>query len=275
MPAGVELAGDGLVANDRPSDELREQGNIEGDVDRVAVGPESPPVDVDDVGQAMEGEEGDSERKRDVGLRYRQSERRHHRREIAGDKIRVFEDRKDDEIAGDGDGERDPARRAVPVVDDQRGEEVEDDRENKDQDEARFTPGIEKEREQKRDDVLALDRRGQEVTSQEDGQEIEQERYRGKDHYRNACAELPDTYPAPGKDAIPASRSGLPRPAELLGAHPRRPVGAPPGTGRRKGESRSLRRFGGDVQARTLALVRVRGAAPGWLRSQRPHNNVE
>ena len=42
-PAGVQLAGDGLVANDRPRDQLRKQGDIEGDVDRVAVGPELPP----------------------------------------------------------------------------------------------------------------------------------------------------------------------------------------------------------------------------------------
>ncbi len=67
-PAGVQLPGDGLVANDWSRNQLREQGNVERDVDRVAIGPEPPAVDVDDVGEAMEGEKRDAERKRDVRL---------------------------------------------------------------------------------------------------------------------------------------------------------------------------------------------------------------
>ena len=139
----------------------------------------------------MEGEERDAERKGDIGLRQRQSERRQQRCEIAGDEIGVFEHREDEKISRHRDGERNSAGRALSFVNDQRGKEVEDDREQKDQDEARFSPGVEKEGEQQRDDILALDRRGEEIKSQKDRQEIEQERYRGKDHFRSACVELP------------------------------------------------------------------------------------
>ena len=176
-PARVELPGDGLVANDRPGDQLRKEGDIESDIDGIAVGSEPPPVDVDDVREAMEGEEGDAERQGDIGLRHHNSERPEQRREIAGDEIRIFEQRKDEKVARHRDGKRHPARRALSAIDDQRRKKVEDDREQKDQDEARFSPGVEKEREQERDDVFALDRRGEEIKSQKDRQEIEQERY--------------------------------------------------------------------------------------------------
>ena len=66
-PAHVELAGDGLVADDRARDELGKERDVERDVDRIAVGAEAAAVDVDDVGQAMEGEERDAERQFDIG----------------------------------------------------------------------------------------------------------------------------------------------------------------------------------------------------------------
>src|SRR5271170_7527402 len=157
----------------------------------------------------MEGEERDAERKGDIGLRQRQSERRQQRREIAGDEIGIFEHREDEKISRHRDGERDSAGCALSFVDDQRGKEVEDDREQKDQDEARLSPGIEKQGEQQRDDILALDRRGEEIKSHKDGQEIEQERYRGKDHFRSACVELPVSW----EGARRGRRSDLPVPA--------------------------------------------------------------
>ena len=54
----------------------------------------------------MEGEERDAERKGDIGLRQRQSERRQQRREIAGDEIGIFEHREDEKISRHRDGER-------------------------------------------------------------------------------------------------------------------------------------------------------------------------
>jgi hypothetical protein len=47
----------------------------------------------------MEGEEGDPERKMDIGRGHRQSERRQQTRQIGGDEIRIFEDREDEQTA--------------------------------------------------------------------------------------------------------------------------------------------------------------------------------
>ena len=41
LPALVELAGDGLVANDRAGDELGKERDVERDVDRIGVGAET------------------------------------------------------------------------------------------------------------------------------------------------------------------------------------------------------------------------------------------
>ena len=54
----------------------------------------------------MEGEEGDSERERDIGLRHCKPERRHELGEVAGDEIGIFEQREDEKIARHRNGER-------------------------------------------------------------------------------------------------------------------------------------------------------------------------
>ena len=75
LPALVELSGDGLVADDRAGDELGEEGDVERDVDRIAIGAEAAAVDVDDVAQAVEGEERDAERQLDVRMAEVEAER--------------------------------------------------------------------------------------------------------------------------------------------------------------------------------------------------------
>ena len=91
LAALVELAGDRLVADDRAGDELGKERNVERHVDRIAVGAEASPVDVDDVAEAVEGEERDAERQLDVGLAEVVAERLQERGEIGGDEIGVFE----------------------------------------------------------------------------------------------------------------------------------------------------------------------------------------
>ena len=188
LAALVELARDRLVADDRAGDELRKERDVERDVDRIAVGAEAAPVDVDDVGQAVEGEERDAERQLDVGLAEVVAERLQERGEIGGDEVRVFEDAEHEEIAGDREAERPLPARAGVAVDDDRRDIVEGDGEQEDQQEARLAPGVEDEREQQRDDVLADDGRRQDVTGDENRQEIEKERDRGKHHARIAFA---------------------------------------------------------------------------------------
>ena len=190
-PTEVQLASDGLVANDRPRDQLRKEGNIERDVDRIAVGPETPPVDVDDVGEAVEGEERDPKRKVDIGRDNRQSERRDQTGEIGGDEIRVFEDAENEKISCHRDRQRDFARGALPIVDEQGGKEIEGDREQKDDDELRFSPCIEHQGEHQSQEIFAPDRRSDEIEGQKDRKEVEEESYRGKNHYRNAAPSSP------------------------------------------------------------------------------------
>ncbi len=164
LPALVELAGDGLVADDRAGDELGEERDVERDVDRIAVGAKAPAVHVDDVAQAVEGEERDAERQLDVGPAEVEPQRLHRVGEIGGDEIGVFEDAEREEIDGDGESQRPVAARALVAVDQDRRDIIEDDREQEDQQEARLAPGVEDEREEQRDDVLADHGRGQRVS---------------------------------------------------------------------------------------------------------------
>src|SRR3546814_2017663 len=65
--------------DDRPGDELREERDVEQEIDRRPRGRDGAAMDVDDVGDALEGEEGDADRQDD--LQERQLARHPHREE--------------------------------------------------------------------------------------------------------------------------------------------------------------------------------------------------
>ena len=182
LPALVELSRDRLVPDDRAGDELRKEGNVKRDVDRIAIGAEAPPVDVDDVGQAVEGEERDAERQLDVRMAEVIAERLQERGEIGGDEVGVFENAEHQEIARHGNTKRPFSARVDVAVDDDRRDVVEGNGEEENQEEARLAPRVEDEREQKRDDVLADDGWGEDIAGDENRQEIEKKRDRGKHH---------------------------------------------------------------------------------------------
>ena len=198
----------------------------------------------------MEGEERDPERQMDIGRRNRQSERRQQTGQIGGDEIRVFEDPEDQKISRHRDRQRHFAGGTLPIINGQGGKEVEDDREQKNDDELRLSPGIEHQGEHKSNEVFSPDRRGDEIESQKDRQEVEQEGYRRKNHYRNACAQpvriLRQRLPQKTRDG--SVRRGASRTPNN--------GGAAPGTSSRDDALArpSLRRFGGDVQAMWPAL---------------------
>ncbi len=104
LTALVELARDRLVADDRAGDELGKKRDVERHIDRVAIGAEAATIDVDDVAEAVEGEERDAERQLDVGVAEVVAERLQERGEIGGGEIGVFEDSEHEKIAGDGEG---------------------------------------------------------------------------------------------------------------------------------------------------------------------------
>src|SRR5262249_57271706 len=54
------------AAHDGPRDELREEGHEGGELERRAAGLQALVVDIDDVGQLLEGVEGDAERKQEM-----------------------------------------------------------------------------------------------------------------------------------------------------------------------------------------------------------------
>src|SRR5882672_1151495 len=63
MDAVADLAADVLEADDRARDQLREHGKVDGERQDVALGRGAAPVDIDQVGNRMEGVERDAGRK--------------------------------------------------------------------------------------------------------------------------------------------------------------------------------------------------------------------
>ena len=92
--------------HDRPGDEVWEEAQVDGRVDRLR-GRDKPPLDVDDVGDGLEREEADPDRQRDRQQGQRHPER--HRVERVGDVLReervVLEHRQRAEVEADGEGE--------------------------------------------------------------------------------------------------------------------------------------------------------------------------
>ena len=70
--AGLELSGNICVAHDRTCDQLREHGDVGGEVDVVALRRHIAAIDVDDIADDLEGIEADADRQRDLQKRDRQ-----------------------------------------------------------------------------------------------------------------------------------------------------------------------------------------------------------
>ena len=155
QPSRVELTGDRLVANDRSGDELGKQRDVQGDIDRIAIGLEAPPVYIDDVGHAVKGEERDPERKFDFRFPDAVAERDKQGIEIGGEEIGVFEHAENQQIAGHRAGERKFARPSAGAVNQNGGDVVECNGKKKDRQMPGFAPRIKYEGERQRNDILA------------------------------------------------------------------------------------------------------------------------
>ena len=91
----VDLLRDGGVAHDGTGDELREEGDVERELERVALHRGVAAVHVNDVAQALKGEEGDADGQRDL----RDGDgRAENRVQVLHEKARVFEYRQTAEI---------------------------------------------------------------------------------------------------------------------------------------------------------------------------------
>ena len=115
-----------MILDDRAGDELREEGDIEQELEEVPRPRFRIPVGVDHIAQTLEGEEADADGQQDPGHGEGGAKRGV---EVVQDKIGVLEDAEDAEVEHDGYGEhRFAAREATgqqyarQIVDQHRGE---------------------------------------------------------------------------------------------------------------------------------------------------------
>ena len=105
---GLELRQEIGSADDRPGDELREEGDVEEDVERRLLGRDFAAIDVDHIRDAVEGEEGDADREQD--LQERQVAFEPDLSEQIGQRLHeeaeIFEEGEDDEIEHNGDDDK-------------------------------------------------------------------------------------------------------------------------------------------------------------------------
>ena len=186
MGALLQLLVDQAVAQNRPGDQLREDGDVGGEVDEALGGFGVAPVDVDDVAQRLEHVEGNAQRQNDVfqgeGV---DAQRLQHRHQHLGAEVGVLEVTQGGQVADDADAQQAEGdcllagidtrldAQAEPVVPVGNGDEQ--------QEEIRAPPGIEQvaaEHDHVRTPVLAC----QVIAEQEHRQEEEQEDVGGEDH---------------------------------------------------------------------------------------------
>ena len=107
--AARELVGDFAIADDRPGDELRKEQQVERRVDRALLRGRVTAVDVDHVGNRVEGIERDADREQHLGTANgRHVQRGQQRVDVVGEEVGVLEDAEHGEV--DGNGGRQPRR---------------------------------------------------------------------------------------------------------------------------------------------------------------------
>jgi hypothetical protein len=181
--AALDLGRDVAVAHDRPRNQLRKKRDEQRQLHGIRLRFCPAPVDVDDVGERLEGEEGDADRKvngRDLeGAR---TEEAPQRTRVPGEEPGVFEPRQKAQIAGQGQ-QQDPAPDGGPPgsAEPQARQVVDADRREHQQDEDRLSPRVEEQAREEQGRVPKA-RRGEDVQEQNGGEEEEQECKRAEGH---------------------------------------------------------------------------------------------
>ena len=176
----ADLGGDAVVADDGARDELREEGDVEPEIEHTALHLGLAAVHVDAVAHGLEGKEGDADGERD--LRHSQL-RPEQGVEVLHGKAEVFEMEEDAEVENDREHEPKPfAPRAR--LDETEGV-VDRDGQQHQEDIDRLAPGVE---EQARDQEKEVARPGRAqqpvIRDQHAGQEDKQKDGTGKQHGR-------------------------------------------------------------------------------------------
>ena len=113
--------GNGLVADDGPGDQLREQCNVQRHIQRVFLDLSAPHGDIEYIGHGLKGEEGNADGQDDMGLGD-PSAKKHI--QVRNGKIQIFKDKQQRQI-GDDHQHQDP----LPIgffllFDDQKSKQV-------------------------------------------------------------------------------------------------------------------------------------------------------
>ena len=178
-----ELRGDVLVADDRSGDKLWEQQDVKPEAVDASLRRRVAAVDVDQVGDRMEGEEGNPQRQRNRGQRdSAQAECAEDDAEIGDHEVGVLEHREQRQVAGNGEGEPPaPCDGTFRVADFPAKCPVECDRGEYERNGHAFAPHIEHQTCHEQHAVAPATRHG-EIRREHQGQEQEQEDGRCKDH---------------------------------------------------------------------------------------------
>ena len=159
--AVLQLFGNRLIADDGAGDQLREERDVGSEVQQIFLCFDFTAVDVDCVAHCLERIERDPDRQRQVRLREVCSEQAVQR---SDQKITVFEDAEQAEVAAERDQQRDA--RLVPrrcllcaeVFDGAAAAVVEQGRKDHQHDVDRFAPGVKQQARQQQDEIFALPR---------------------------------------------------------------------------------------------------------------------
>jgi len=189
-PMGPQLVRDVVVADDRAGDELGEHRNVECEVDDLALGGDLPAVDVDEVGERVEGEKGDADREVNrAEVHSRGTRRSDEKVQVRDDESRVLEEGEQPQVSGHRQGQHAaatpdcfPQPQAEPIV--------HGDRQQDHPGPLHLPPGVEDQARHGQKSVLGP-AAYQERTRQHEGQEQEQEDRRAEDHDAHLGAGVP------------------------------------------------------------------------------------
>ena len=182
----VEVVGDVVVTDDRPGDELREEGLVRAVEDRIPFGPDHAAIHVDQIGDALEGEERDADGEEnpsgdggDAGACKSV--------DILGEESDIFEVAEQREIEADEAGD-DKLRR--PRLDHQAAREIDHDAEDQDPRVVPRTPEVKQEAREQHERSEAEAPEGQ-AAGQRDRQKQEEEARVGEDQRKTLLPSCP------------------------------------------------------------------------------------
>ena len=187
----MEAVGDVPVLDDGACDELGEHDDVSAEVDDVVLGLYVPAVDVDGVGEGLEGVEADAQRQH-ADARDGRKAGAEEGVEAAEHKVCILEVEEHPEAARQCDEQQNEAGRPVPVeaLKPESAEVVDKDESQHDREKPHLAPAVEHEAAQEEDGVFEL--RGREVIErQRDGQKAQQKDDGAEDHGVSLLSDFP------------------------------------------------------------------------------------